>query len=128
MPSNRVVISDVLSALGQLSNQDLNTIIKEALSLRAKRATPKLDEREANLIQRIDEVIPVGESKRYIYLIQKAKKTGLSQKEHEEFSELNEKIELYNANRIRLLGELAAIRGVSLETVMNQLGIRPINA
>ncbi len=127
MPSNQAAIGDVLSALGQLNNQELNTIINEALSLRAKRAVPKRNKKEADLIRQIDEVIPAKESKRYIYLVKKAKEESLSPEELEEFSSLNEKIELYNAKRIKFLGELAALRGVSLEKIMDQLGIHPID-
>ena len=47
----------------------------------------------------------------------------LTPDEHQELMELTDEVELWNARRIELVAELARRRGVSLATMMDQLGL-----
>lgn len=60
----------------------------------------------------------------YDELSPKLEQETLSDKEREEFLELNDKMENYSAERLKLLLQLAGIREISLPQVMEQLGLQ----
>ena len=81
---------------------------------------------EEKLIQAISQAIPVALHCRYIYLCEKNSNETITPKEHKELIKLIDKVEIKNVERIKKLIELAKIRNVSLDTVMRQLDIHPM--
>jgi len=98
--------------------------IKEKLQIDA-RPSPQLSHDESELLLQINEGLPEKTWVRYDELIAKLRAQTLTDLEHEELMRLTDVIEEDHAERIRLLGRLAKLRDVPLESLMRQLGIGP---
>jgi hypothetical protein len=61
----------------------------------------------------------------YARLLQKRDARTLTPAEHEELIRLSDAVETFQARRLELLAELAQLRGVTLDTVLQDLGIAP---
>ncbi|MDB9455458.1 hypothetical protein PN478_03080 [Dolichospermum circinale CS-534/05] len=74
-------------------------------------------QRESELLLKINQGIPLDIQKSYNNLIAKSVKT-LSNDEYKELLRLTEQIEKQQAQRIEYLAELASLKGISLNTLM----------
>ena len=81
---------------------------------------------EAALLKAINLDISEAEWTTYKHLIGLRRAEKLTEKEHEALIILGEKIEQANAQRLTNLALLAQIRGVSLQKLMLDFGIKPI--
>jgi hypothetical protein len=82
-----------------------------------------LSEREAELLQEINQGLKPEAWQRYRDLTQQLRAGRLSQQEHEELISISDEVEMWNAKRIKLLIELAGLWKKPLIMVMNDLGI-----
>lgn len=98
-------------------------LLQQAARLSQKH-TPEFSENE--LLKKIDLGISEAEWANYRRLISLRRAECLTEQEHESLILLGDKIELANAKRLQYLLELAQLRGVSLEKVMSDLGIKPV--
>jgi len=108
---------------------DADTFIRNALEERVRQphthdTPPHLPREEAELLQRINEGLPPAVWQRYQELDAKRRAETLTPEEHASLIALSDQIEGANARRIEYLVELSRLRQVSLETVMDQLGIQ----
>lgn len=62
---------------------------------------------------------------RFNELVKKRQAERITQNELEELIRLTDETENQNVQRIKALGELARLRGVSLPELMDSLGIKP---
>ena len=85
-----------------------------------------LVDNEAELLLKINEALPPVIQQRLDALIAKRQTQSLTPAEHQELIHLTEQSEQLDANRLQHLLALAALRQVSLDEVMQQLGIRPV--
>jgi len=115
----------LLKAAEQLNSQELEQFVQQLLALRAKQQTQNLPVSESELLLKINRGIPVDIQYRYDELIGKRDANMLTADEYSELLHLTDDIEKLNAERIEYLAALARLRGVSLTTVMQQLGIQP---
>jgi hypothetical protein len=76
---------------------------------------------EAELLQKINQGLPPEVRKRYDELNAKLHEETITPEEHQELLQLVDRIELADAERLQHLIELARIRNVSVDTLMNQL-------
>jgi hypothetical protein len=113
------------------AGMDPNTFVVKTLEERvhqaqnrADRLPPHLPEKEADLLQRINQGLPPELWQRYHDLIDKRRAETLTPEEHADLIALSDQIEEANARRIGLLIELARLRQTSLEALMEQLGIK----
>jgi hypothetical protein len=90
------------------------------------RRAPRLSANETELLSRINDGFPASFWERFRPLRARMEAKALNEDERQEFIRLNARIEAKNTERIRLLGELARLRGVSLPQIMAQLDIGPI--
>lgn len=90
--------------------------------LRSARA-PVLPHRESELLQLINQGWPPAIWQEYQELVAQRRAEALTPETHARLIKLSDEIEQANARRVGYLFELAQLRGVSLETVMKQLGI-----
>lgn len=118
-------IEELLEAVSQLSKPDLEQLVQQALALRAQRQAPSLPHAEAELLQKINQGIPPQTQDRYTTLIAKRKAAALTTDEYAELLQLTDHIENLEARRMEYLTELARLRQVSLDNLMQQLGVRP---
>jgi hypothetical protein len=115
---------DLLKAVEQLSHEDLKTFISQAIALQAQRNASRLSQQESELLLKINQIIPSDIENHYNDLIAKRDSVTLTDNEHQELLCLTEKIELQAAERVKCLVELANLRGISLNTLMDNLGIQ----
>ncbi len=76
---------------------------------------------EVELLQKISQRLPPEVRKRYDELNAKLHEETITPEEHQELLQLVDRVELADAERLQHLIELARIRNVSVDTLMNQL-------
>lgn len=118
---------DILEAVKQFSTSELETFIQQVRLIQAQRQTPHLSGEEADLMQKINQTIPTAIWPSYKKLVAKRDENILTEVEHEELIQLSNEIERLNAERIGYLVNLAQLRNVPLATLMDELGIHPLN-
>jgi hypothetical protein len=108
-----------------------DTFIREALEERVRQGespggTPPalLSPAEADLLQKINQGLPPEVWERYHQLVAERRAETLTPSEHTELIRLSDQIELANVRRLEHLVELARLRQVSLDALMDQLGIK----
>jgi hypothetical protein len=99
-------------------------ILEKATQAKPKRTKKPIS--ETALLKKINLGISESEWTTYTRLIQLRNSAQLSEIEYQDLTDLGEKIEQANAKRLRYLAELAKLRQVGLSTVMQDLGIKPI--
>lgn len=96
------------------------------LALRAKRVAPVLPQKETDLLEKIYTKLPAATQERYDLLTKKRRAETISAEEYGELLELVHVSEHYNVERLKCIVELAALRKVTVEQLMEQLGLMPI--
>ena len=114
---------ELLEAVNQLDQTELDDFVHRVIALRAKRQASSLPKAESELLQRVNQGVPVGIQKRYDNLIAKRQKEILTQQEYDELIRLTQQVEKLEAERMHDLAELACLRQVSLDELFVQLGI-----
>ncbi|MGQ9627695.1 MAG: STAS/SEC14 domain-containing protein [Anaerolineae bacterium] len=116
---------ELLKAVKQLSQPELERFASQVIVLTAQRRAPTLPQAEAELLLKINRGVPPDVQKRYGELIVKRQAESLMPDEYDELLRLSHEIEDLEARRVEYLAELARLRGTSLATLMENLGIRP---
>ncbi len=115
---------DVLvKAAEQLSETELRHFTSQMLALNAKRTAPSVTHGEAALLVHINGRLPEDVQRRYDELIAKRDAETLGDAEHEELLRLTKQVEAFDVARVEALSKLATLRGVTLATLMRQLGL-----
>jgi len=117
--------AELLKAVEQLSQPELEQFVSQVISLRAKRHAPSLPRRDSELLLKINEGVPPDTQKRYDELIAKRQAETLTPAEYEDLLRLTQQVEKLQVRRVEYLAELARQRGTSLTELMENLGIRP---
>lgn len=86
-----------------------------------------LGEQESELLLRIQDAFPPDETREFHELCRRNDVGLLTETERPRYRELLRRREEQNAARLRALGDLAALRGVTLDELMDQLQIVPAN-
>ena len=105
---------------------DLSQFIVQVLELNfpEEKLKPKtISKREVLLLQKIESAIPVETWERYHNLRAKRQEETINPSESIEYTAINQQIEAANVNRLASLIELSKIRKITLEELMNQLGL-----
>jgi hypothetical protein len=116
------LLEQTLHSLDHLPSDELDALVTHALKLRASRNAPHLSETESRLLEGINHAIPVAVQNRFAALLEKRDALTLNDSEHAELLKLTDTIENLEAKRVIRLGELARLRGVTLERLMHDLG------
>lgn len=123
-PTIEIDLEDILQGIAQLEIGELEKFTDRVMDLRASRRAPRLSKEETALFQKINQGVPTDVRQRYKELNEKLHDEAISAEEHQEFLELVEQIKLSDAERLHSLIELARIWRVTVDTLMDQLGIR----
>jgi len=115
---------ELLEAADQLDEAELEQFALRIIALRARRQASSLPQAEAALLIEINRSLRPEEQERYDELIGKRRKESLTPDEYEELLCLTDHVESVAARRMKALAELARLRGMSLTTLMEDLGIR----
>jgi hypothetical protein len=117
----------VLSAVETMSEGDLDSFIGQILQIRGKRQTPNLPAAEADLLQKITHCIPPNLQTRFNELVKQRQANTIDETSLQELCDLSNQIELLEADRIQQLAQLAQLRSTSIEALMHQLHLVPVN-
>jgi len=102
---------------------DLDHFVNELLEKQLQSISSKEDE----LLLKINLGISEEKWTTYYKLIEKRKAETLTSIEHQQLIGISNEIEIANAERMKHLVELSQLRGVGLQILMNDLGIKPNN-
>lgn len=114
----------LLEAIGQMDLAELDRLVPRVIAIRAQRRAPRLPQRESELLTRINRGLPANAQMRLNELIAKRQAETLTHDQHRELLRLIEQSEKAEAARVEALAQLARLRGVSLTTLMHDLGIK----
>jgi hypothetical protein len=117
-------VDELLKAVDELSEADLENLVDRALLVRARRKAPVLTAEETELLLEINQGIATELGDRYQVLLKKRDDETLSEAEYAELLGISNQIESFGVKRVEALAQLAAIRQVSLLKLMNDLGIQ----
>lgn len=123
-PTITIDLDDILAGVARLDINELEKFTDRVMDLRASRRARRLSKEEFDLLQKINQGIPIKIRRRYEELNEKLHDEMISEDERQEFLELVEKIKLSDAERLHSLIELAEIRRMTVDALMEQLGIR----
>lgn len=114
----------ILTAVRQMPIAELEQLVEQVIAIRAARVAPHLSADESALLARINQGLPGDDRVKLRALIEKRDDATLVESEWQEMAALTDRLEVLHADRLGALAELARLRGVTLDEVMNQLGIR----
>jgi hypothetical protein len=123
MMNRQVSIAALMDDVAQLDDKKLSTFVQKVSVLRAKRNAPVLSNKESNLFKKINQGFPDDKWQRLGFLDKKMEQDHLTQEEHEELITLIEEYERFSVLRLKYLGQLAILKGMTLGELMDQLGI-----
>lgn len=118
--NSTVRFEDLLKAVGQLKTDELERLMSEVVSLRAKRRAASFSEKETELLLKINTGLPPEIQNRFDELNEKRREENLSPSEHSELLELTERIEKLDSERAEYLAELAQLKGLSFSKLLAQ--------
>lgn len=118
---------ELLKATQQLDNAALKSFMQQLSALYAQRQAPHLSEKEGELLQKINRGIPKTIWQPYAELVAQRDAGELTTETHDELIRLSDQIEELHAERMGYLVELAQLRQIPLEDLMDALGIQPLN-
>ena len=112
---------------GLATNDFVQATLEERLkrSVNGQTAVAPLSAKESLLLRKVNEWLPSETWQEYQELREKFREETVTEAEHQRLIEFSTRIETINARRIGFIAELARVRQVSLDEMMNQLGIIP---
>jgi hypothetical protein len=120
-----VGLEQLLSGVAQLETAELESFAEQVNFILAKRKGANLPQREIELLAKINRGLPAEIQKRYDFLQSKLRAETITTEEHEELITMIDTVEQAGVDRLQALVELAQLRQISLDALMNQLGIQP---
>jgi hypothetical protein len=123
-------LDEVLKSVAQLEPNELEQVVNQLIAIQARRRAVSLSTTETDLLQQINQGLPPTIRPRYEELNAKLHEETITPAEHEELLQLSDQIEQADAERLQHLIALAQLRQVSIDTLMDQIGIRrlPVHA
>ena len=120
-----LAIDDVLVGISTLETPDLEQFLQKIGRLVARRKSAAASDRETVLLQAINQATPSTLQQRYDTLSQKMNAETITPVEHQELLKLIDKLEMQQAKRLKNLIELAHLRNLSLDELMQNLNLLP---
>lgn len=120
----QVSTDDLLHAIEDLPDSELQDFLERVWRLRAARVATHLTTNETLLLEKITNTIPTQLQQQFDILVAKRNQNTLSETEVPELLLLTDQIENLDAVRIEALATLAAIHNTDLQNLMLELGIQ----
>ncbi len=115
----------ILDGIAQLDTPDLETFLDEVSLVLAQRKAPSLSHAETALLQQINSGLPDEVQQRYNDLRARQAAGSISAEEHQTLLALIDVVEQADVERMQALMQLAQLRNLSLQALMEQLAIEP---
>jgi hypothetical protein len=117
-------VNAILMVVRQLPIVEMEKLVDQIIAIRAERVAPHLTADESALLARINKGLPAEDRDRMRALIEKRDDETITAEEWRELAALTDRLQMLHADRLAALAELARLRGVTLDEVMNRLGIQ----
>ena len=117
------MITDIQSE--ELLNRVKQFLVETEGTIKASKKPPSLSKEETRLLLKINEGLPEETQLRYNELLKKLTEAKITAPEHKEFLQLTTQVEAKNAERLKYLFQLANLWDISVDDVMERLGIKP---
>ena len=118
-------LSSIFRTLSSLSLSELDLVMKQVIGIREQKLPGVLSPAEADLLKKINTPPPYEIQQRYNYLIDLRKREKLNDTQYQELLELTNFTENLNVKRLEYLIQLAKLRNVSLDDLIEQLELNP---
>jgi len=118
-------LSSIFQTLSSLSLSDLDLVMKQVIGIRKQKLPGVLSPAEADLLKKINTPTPHEIQQRYDYLIRLRNREELNETQYQELIELTSFTENLNVKRLEYLVQLAKLRNVSLDDLIEQLELKP---
>lgn len=125
MSTSQIETEQLLNAAMRLSSAELDQFVARLFALKAREETAVLTEREAELLTQINRGVPSATQERLNELVLKRRAENIDARELQELKQLTDEVEKADAERLKFLTELAHLRNVSLQKLIEQLGLKP---
>jgi len=126
MPTIQIESDQLLNAALQMPEEEFQQFLHRLFALKARERAPVLSEREAELLMMINQGLPPAVQQRLNELIEKRQSYTITEDELQELIQLTGQVEMFDAERLKHLIELAHLRDVPLNDLIQQLGIKPV--
>lgn len=117
-------LRDIISSMTELELPDLEQFRNQLNLIIAQKKAPNLSKRETELLLKINQVLSNEQLSRYEALKVKMEEDNISLKEHKELLSIVKEMEVIDVVRLEALVELSQIRGISVQQLMKDLGIK----
>jgi hypothetical protein len=118
-------LNNIYQSLSTLNVIELDQVMQEVLILRRKKLPSVLTQNETELLKKINSGAPAVIQKRYDFLVKKRKNETINDEEYQELLELTAYMENLGVKRLEYLFELAKLRNLSLDEIVEQLQLKP---
>jgi hypothetical protein len=112
---------EILNGISVWETNEIEQFMLKINKIVANRKENTINNNENDLLKIIKNSIPEKEQKRFEFLSKKLQKKSISTSEHAEMLELVDLLEQKHAERLEKLIELAHLRNVPLDILMQQL-------
>lgn len=120
----QIDLKSILQGISLLDTDNLRLFADEVVQLVLKRTANEEQAKEWSIVYQIHTLIPQRIKHRYDELVVKNERQVLNAEEHQEYLQLNEQMENFSVERLKLLIELAEIRQTTVPHIMLQLGLQ----
>jgi len=124
----RVSTDELIHSVSHLDDSELKDFLERVQKALLERSQVSSFERENQLVKEIRQIIPDSVLRRFRQLRLKQQNGSIFNKELEEIQLLADILEEKSAERILLLGELAALRKISLPELLKQIRLKDLYA
>jgi len=124
MPTIQIEKERLLNAVLQMPRSELEEFVRQVFALKAREYAPTLSAKETELLLKINQGLPAGLRQRLNELIDKRQAHTIAPDELAELIQLTDQVEMFDAERLQQLIELAHLRGVTLDELIKKLGIK----
>ena len=121
-PGAKAEIEGMLAGASSLETHELELFLQQVAQVLAARKAPSLSQRESELYLKINAGYPTDLRKKYERLSAKKENKSITFKEQEELVSLTDQFELFDSERLQSLLELAQLRRIPLEKLLENLG------
>ena len=120
-----ISLTEILNSAEGLETKSFERLYQKLYAQRVRRnGINVLNETESNLLSEINKEFDSKKWERLQYLDWKLEVSALTEKEEAESLKLAEAYENYSVRRLKSIAQLALIRQVSIDTLLEQLDIR----
>ena len=117
-------LEQVIQGMNKLNNAELENVLSRISIILARKKAPSLPQQEAKLLGIINQGVDKAILRRHTELTKLMQDGELTENDHKELIQLIAPLELTDAERLQALAELASIRAVTVDELMQQLNIQ----